>query len=371
MRAITAFALAIAALSLTRADSAALAQDVAPETPPELRDFRLDRQPGQPEAQPTVEPVPVTPPPAASTVPGVERSTPRSQAPAPAPRRTSASAAAPEQNEAPTGGPTGVPSVTTAEPVAIEELAPQKSEPQPEPSSSLSSQNWWLIAAALGMVGAILIIVFLFRRSRNRPLEYEPIDQSAAVAEPPKASVPVKLAPKSSPPTQPISTLKPRIVLDFIPEKASISFTALTVKGELRIINQSDLPAKNMQLRAALISASAQQETEISGFHNAAIDTKAQNLGDAKAGERIATLIELTVPLSDLQSFPLGDQQLFVPILVGNIAYSDESGILSETAEIACMIGREANPPKPKMAPLRLDLGPRSFSPLGQRPLLI
>jgi hypothetical protein len=33
------------------------------------------------------------------------------------------------------------------------------------------------------------------------------------------------------------------------------------------------------------------------------------------------------------------------------------------------MVGREANPPQPKMGPFRLDLGPRRFASLGQRPL--
>jgi hypothetical protein len=54
--------------------------------------------------------------------------------------------------------------------------------------------------------------------------------------------------------------------------------------------------------------------------------------------------------------------------MLANIEYEwGEGG--HDVAKLACLIGREANPPKPKMAPLRLDLGPRSFTPLGQRPV--
>ena len=367
MRATTAFALAIAALSLTQADSAALAQDVAPETPPELRDFRLDRQPGQPAAQPTVEPVIVTQPPATVTVPKSETATPRIQTPAPTPRETTAPVARPTAGDAQTDATAEPPFVATPDQLIADDDAPEVAEPQPV-AVPPSSASWWPIIAGVGLFGLLLAAFVFFRRSRSRPAQRNTIDEPAATAEPPKAAVPTSPAAKY---VSPISTSKPRLSIDFIPEKASISFTALTVRGELRIINQSDLPAKNMQLRATLISASAQQNAQISSFHNAPLDIQAENLGDTKAGERIVKRIELTVPLADLQSFPLGDQQLFVPIVIGNIAYSDESGILSETAKLACMIGRETNPPKPKMAPLRLDLGPRSFSPLGQRPLLI
>ncbi len=367
MRATKALAVAIAALSLTLADRPALAQDVAPETPPELRDFRLDRQPGQPAAQPTVEPVIVTQPPATATVPNSESAAPRAQIPAPTPRETTAPVARPAAGDAQTDATAEPPSVATPDQLVADDAAPEVSEPQPVAVPASSSASWLPIIAGVGLFGLLLAAFVFFRRSRSRPAQHGTVDEPAAIPEPPKAAVPIRPAARPAPR---ISTVKPRLTIDFIPEKASISFTALTIKGELRIINQSDQPAKNMQLRAALISASAQQETQISSFHNAPRDTQTQNLGDVQAGERIGIQIELTVPLADLQSFPLGDQQLFVPIMVGNITYSDEAGTLSEAAKIACMIGREANPPKPKMAPLRLDLGPRSFSPLGQRPLL-
>ena len=124
-----------------------------------------------------------------------------------------------------------------------------------------------------------------------------------------------------------------------------------------------------MQLRAGLISASANQAKVIADFHRNAASLQTEPLGETQAGDRFAMAIELSVPLTELHSFPLGDQQLLVPIVIASLSYTDGSA-RQERASVACMIGREATPPQLKMAPLRLDLGPRSFAPLGQRPVL-
>ena len=158
-------------------------------------------------------------------------------------------------------------------------------------------------------------------------------------------------------------------MLDFIPEKATISFATLTVKGQLRLTNTGDAPTQGMELRAGLISAGEQQGHAINAFHSASSDIKPQALGEAKPGETIAMSMELSVPLSEMQSFTLGEQRLMVPIMVANVAYRNPGEATADIVRIACMIGREATPPVPKMGALRLDLGPRSFAPLGQRPL--
>lgn len=170
-----------------------------------------------------------------------------------------------------------------------------------------------------------------------------------------------KPAPPSPPPASGVSIL-------FIPEKATISFTTLTVQGQLQIANESKVPAKNMELHAVLLSASERQQEAMASFFDDPTQIAPNALGEAKPGERLALSLELSVSLSEMQSFPLGDLRLLVPILVANLSYSGADG-RKEEARLACMIGREAKPPKPKMGPLRLDQGPRSFAPLGQRPV--
>ncbi len=159
------------------------------------------------------------------------------------------------------------------------------------------------------------------------------------------------------------------IKIDFIPERATITFATLTIKGQLQISNEGQADAKDMELRAGLISASHQQQQVVELFFGTSHDITPNKLGEAKAGERIGLDLELSVPLSEMHSFPLGDQRLIVPIILATLQYrgGDKAGPLR--VDLASMIGREATPPQPKMGPLRLDLGPRSFAPLGTRPL--
>ena len=84
-----------------------------------------------------------------------------------------------------------------------------------------------------------------------------------------------------------------------------------------------------------------------------------------KPGEQIGLNLELSIALDEMQTFVVDGRSLLVPILVASL--SDASG---ELARVTCMVGREATPPQPKMGPLRLDQGPRSFDRLGQRALV-
>ncbi len=363
MRAPTALSIAIAILAVLSAGAVASAQDAIPETPPELRGFRLDpeRPAPQPQPEPTTDRPVVAPPPAVSTVP--ERETtqpPPRQNTVQRPATQAAPVAAPEQ-------PAAEVQPDIAEPAIIDE-APEVAAPQTEPvaTTSATAFAYWQIAAALGLTAALLLGIYWFRRRRKIARMTDAPHIAPDYLEPVE---PVKPTPAVPAFKQEIAVKKPRIALDFIPEKATISFTTLTIKGQLRLINEGDAAAKDMVLRAGLISASAQQQAAIAAFNADVEHVPTESIGEAKTGERIGMAIEMSVPLSDMQSFPLGDQKLFVPIMVASLTYrgSDKAG--TEIAQIACMIGREANPPVPKMGPLRLDLGPRSFAPLGQRPI--
>ena len=364
-------ALLTTALCAIFAASSVGAQQTIPETPPELRDFRLDpeRTPPKPEPQPTI----TAPPAAVPTLPETNSSQPAPrQEPAP-PRSAPLSTAAPTTQNIPTVIPVKEPlPEATPSPTVAEPGTPVIDETTAEPSSaSLPSaqSTGWPIFVGLGL-GSVALLAFIFWRRRRRQSIVQPEIWEPAIEEMPIESVPEIEVPRAQPPQMvELSEKKPSIMLHFIPEKATISFTALTVKGQLQLINKGKSPAKDMQLRAGLISASANQAMVIADFHRNAASLQTEPLGETQAGDRFAMAIELSVPLTELHSFPLGDQQLLVPIVIASLSYTDGSA-RQERASVACMIGREATPPQLKMAPLRLDLGPRSFAPLGQRPVL-
>ena len=134
------------------------------------------------------------------------------------------------------------------------------------------------------------------------------------------------------------ANLRPRLALEFIPERATLSFTALTVKGKLHINNAGGGPARNLRMRATMISASNTQARTIDAFYSGAIPIEVNALGDAMAGESLALEIEISIRLNELESHIRGTRQIVVPVVVADIAYDWIDG--DDVARLACMIGR-------------------------------
>jgi hypothetical protein len=98
-------------------------------------------------------------------------------------------------------------------------------------------------------------------------------------------------------------------------------------------------------------------------------DPDFEQLDGAEIDEKIVLDLNLAVPLSDITAFASGAQKLLVPIILVRISYQWGNDGQASDVQLSCLIGREATPAKAKMGALRLDLGPRSFGSLGQRPV--
>jgi outer membrane biosynthesis protein TonB len=351
-------------LSCTAA-SAVVAQDAIPETPPELRDFRLDPERTQPAPQPQPE---VQPPPVVRTVePQPLPAEPQPERPAPSqPRQTERQAPAATDTTAATTGPLSEQAPAPV-PAIVEQSSDQSApafEQSPTPTES-SALPWWQILAAVAAAVLALLGGWLYLRRRQADVSQAEDLQSANTSK--AAPAPTIIAQPASAKMAGRAAPRPRILLEFVPDKATLGFSALTLKGQLRLVNEGDAPANDMQLRATMISANQRQKETIAAFHSGAITIAPNAIGNAKEGERLALDIEMSVPVNELESYAVGERRIFVPLMLANLEYEWAEG--KDSATIACMIGRETEPPQPKMGPLRLDLGPRSFSPLGQRPI--
>lgn len=155
--------------------------------------------------------------------------------------------------------------------------------------------------------------------------------------------------------------------MTFVPDNAVLSLANLVVRGQLQVANEGTDIIQGLALRAVLIAASTQQQHAIESFFADPRQIAPSPAGALNAGERIGLTLELSVALNEMQTFVLGDRTLLVPIMLAHLSYDNAAP--EQEARLVTMIGREANPPTPKMGPLRLDLGPRTFSQLGQRPL--
>ncbi len=366
MRVLTALPYVVAMVTLWMAGDAAFGQEALPETPPELRDFRLDPEraaPQQPQPEQPAERAAATPPPVVPTIPERE---PAQARPQPTPQRAEQP---PTTTETATVATEPEPVVPTPEESSdFPEAATAEAEPAAKPLPTF--MPYWQIAGGLGLLVLLLIAGWWFRRRRKSEQHDHAVYQEPVARPQPVETVPTFLPMISAAaPEYRKKPKNPNITLDFIPEKAILSVSMLTVKGQLRLVNHGDASAHAMELRVGLVSASAAQDQDIQAFHATSNNVKPEPLGDAAPGERIGMAIELSVPLADMGSFAVGDRQLLVPIMVANLSYHGANADGVEVARIACMIGREADPPAPKMGPLRLDRGPRSFANLGQRPL--
>lgn len=356
--------MALSVLLPCMAASVAIAQDAVPETPPELRDFRLDpeRPAPQPQPQPEVQPPPVVPtvePEASAAQPRVERTAPSRARDTEQPTGASAPEVNRPSEPLPEFESEQQPEIAApAESVVLPPAA--NAAPAPTPSSDSS---WWQVAAAVAAALALLGGWLLFRRRRKGDTDDEERELVTAVTPAPASIV----APSA--PARPITVVanRPQISLEFIPEKATLGFSSLTLKGQLQLVNNGDASASDMQLRLAMISANQRQKETIAAFTGGSIPVEPKPLGEARAGERLALDIEMAVQVSELDSYMIGEKKIFVPVMLANLAYAWDGG--TDNVTMAWMVGRETTPLQEKMGPLRLDLGPRSFSPLGQRPI--
>ncbi|MFC4293152.1 hypothetical protein ACFOWX_12065 [Sphingorhabdus arenilitoris] len=404
------------------------AQEAAPDiidSPPELRDFKLEpdkpdvrnprpaappRPQTSPQTSPLILPEAADPPATSSRRPtaprpqaAAERSAPI-RTPAPqtnseaAPNNLGPQAPAPAQSSdiAPKAANQPSDDVAGRSDIGTEAAAPlPETAAAPAGESANAAANaeagwplWEMIAVLMALALAGIAVLFWRRRSTRSRAGDHIDDRSAPPA--PAPTEPVRPA-SSAPPETPLprSLAKPLTVpaflsdgaqadsvtpaeapiLDaaFTPIKATISLANLTIKGALKLTNNGETAARNITLRTSIISASEDQEQAIAAFH-AGSQPPPNSIGDAAAAEIIQLEIDLIIPLHELKTYALQERRLFVPIVLVNIGYGPQAA--RQELRLSCLIGREAVPPQPKMAPFRLDLGPRSFAPLGQRPLL-
>jgi hypothetical protein len=339
--------------------SPVFAQDAGTNTPPELRDFRLDPPPPAPTPEPIV-PTPV-PNQQSTDTPPITATPPRRSIP-PVQQRTRPPAQSTRVNEPSTEPAVGASPVAQeqATDLPISPVVPMPPDPLPERSTPTG-----FIAQQLGMA-ALLSLVFasvgllLWRRRRQGRQGPETITAKPAPrprAKPP-AIEPVAPKPSAAP------TLH-HITMAFVPLSATVSVKSLMLNGELQITNHSSDPADHLSLRAGLVSASKQQKDAMDHFFAQPQTMSSSPIISVKSGAHISLNLELSIALDEMQTFMVDGRSLIVPIVVAHL--SDVSG---EVARVTCIVGREASPPQPKMGPLRLDQGPRGFDRLGQRGLV-
>lgn len=378
------------------------AQEVLPEAPTELEGFRLDNPPPEPgpaAIRPTTEPTEARPAEESPATKPATTAQPRTnkapQVPASSPNRNSAESSAtesatsanePRTDESQAGSPLSA-SRGKLEPAPIQSdsaaTVPKNQGEAAVPPTGDNEPNLslWLILVGLAALFAVGLFLFL-RRKKEKPSARQNVlgDMQTSAVEL-KADILIEDDPyfglvdatKSSSEPLAVSQQKPmaRPELDmrFVPDRAVLGMVNLTIKGELRIVNHGKAVARNLRLRTAAICANADQGALIAAFNNDEPGPEPDFIDNIRKGERISIAIEVSLPRTEIDSYIFEGRQICVPIIMADLVYSGMDAGSRDRVQIAAMIGREANPPTTKMGPLRIDLGPRSFDMLGQRPV--
>lgn len=403
MRAGLRLGIAMAAAGLALGAASALAQSTPPEAttntpatdsigPRELQNFNLQGTVTRSTEQPAPAPSPA--PTAPRRTPTITTALPQ---PTDQPTPSRAQASAP-----PAAEPTGIASRETERaPVVRSQPAPSSSvttalpplspssvatdargnppSPAPEPpAASVAQQSgfpllpWLLAAAALGVGGA-----FLFWRSRSRetfaggPQIDAYLGPEPAPAPPPGPVAATSPAPAPAPEPAArnaagiVSTrLRPWLELTFDPIRCVVDDEKVTFEFELGLFNSGSAPARDVLIEATLFNAGPEQEREIAAFFAAPVG-QGQRIATIPPLQRMKLRTEVSAPRTGLQLFEIGGRHVIVPLIGFNALY--RWGASDGQTSQSFLLGRDTK--GDKLAPFRMDLGPRVFRGLAARPL--
>lgn len=372
----------VVALGLLAGADPALAQNsTAPAQnevigPPQLRDFSLNgtvSRPATTPAQPQQAPRQPSPAPTV-TQPRGGGTVSASRAGGSAADTTQAGRSAPRSSAT-----VELPAPTPAKPIflppAAEETEPSLPAEQSRPSGGLDSGKGfaslqWLIAAlALAGAGAW----FLFRRrAHGRLAGTAPIDlfeQEVIVPPPPVRSPPAArhgLAPTASTPVAPSgvvsSRLRPWLEIQFTPARLIVDDNQASLEFEVAVFNSGSAPARGVLVEGSLFNAGALQDQQIQAFF-ARPAAEGEKIASIPPLQRITLRSAVFLPREQLRPIEFEGRPLFVPLAAFNATYGWSGG--SGQTSVSYVVGKTTQ--SDKLAPFRLDLGPRMFRNLAAR----
>ena len=230
---------------------------------------------------------------------------------------------------------------------------PPRREAPAEPVSATAANDWYLLLVAalfFGLLGGIYL--WRARRaSRQQPAAEKAdgpeIGQTGTITKPPE-------------PLQPA----PAIAIGFQPRSANATLFNAVVGFELTLCNPGSEVLTGVRVTGAMVQAGED------GTRNplSADLSPLATVPNLQTGETETIVTEFRLPLNSIHPIMFRSQALFVPLVQISIEFTDGAGF-RHFQSAAYLVGQEHQPPRPKMAPFRLDLGPRGFAPLGHRPL--
>ena len=310
----------------------------------------------------------------------------------PLPERTvQPSAAASEERET----PAAVPASDTPPAATIATDSPPAEPEQTQPGTELGSLNLAQqplpILAGIAIALALLVVIggfFLLRRRRHthpEPAHSEsPASTAPAPASPPQPEAPAAMpAQAPTPPTPPApaspapAPSQPRAEahgeISFEPLSLQLSSDKVALRFRFTITALTEIPP--LRLHADMIGAHGTADTQAQLYPSLDALPSLGTIPYLKPGQKVDFEAEMQLPLSAIRPVRDGNAEFFVPLVrlamavdTSHADYFDDLPHLE--LGMVFTIGQPAAgaPDRTRaLAPLRIDTGPRDFSPLDAR----
>ena len=266
--------------------------------------------------------------------------------------------------------------------------------------------NWLYIFATLGALAALAFGFLYLRKRKTVEIEDSGFVQQEPADEPQQPIVPVrKTTPKIYSPPNPVApepkpspvnaggfittkvgaTRTPAtapipqapavtaakipqsgdLTIEMVAEAASSTLLNAVVSYSVTLTNTADKSMTGITLSGALLQAD-----QASANQPAPPTSLLHDLPELAAGETVVLSGDLRLPLGAIQPINVNSQALFIPLVWFAARYQSADG-MEASQSASFLVGREHEPKRPKMAPFRLDLGPRNFGKVGTRAVTI
>jgi hypothetical protein len=160
----------------------------------------------------------------------------------------------------------------------------------------------------------------------------------------------------------------PRLLLDYTTLGIDVTLVNAVARYHLGITNMSDMPVSNIALHGAIVQARKGMPPTIDPMRGDSVLPHLQKIADIEPGSTQRCEGQIRLPLGQIEPIAMQGRMLFVPLVHIWIGYDGPDGTRYAVTQ-SFVLGEESNPPGPRVGPLRLDLGPRRFTSIGQRPL--
>lgn len=170
--------------------------------------------------------------------------------------------------------------------------------------------------------------------------------------------------PKPTPTAANVKTpLSDQLSIEFQAESASSTLLNAVVGYRIIIKNRSEQPLKDLHISGTMIQAD-KNLVETAGSSQGQL---LHEVDELESGQNEQVLGDIRLSLKAFNPIEFQSQKLFVPLVLLRFDYTDSDGNARMQA-VNYLIGTEHVPPREKMAPFRLDLGPRNYADVAYRP---